>query len=103
MVDIVEDNNEYLIKTDLPEVKKSDINVTVENGLLKIYGERKYETQDNGRTYHRVERSYGKFERNFNIPSDADGTKISAEFKDGVLLVHLPKNERQNLKPSMLK
>jgi len=94
MVDIVEDNNEYLIKADLAEVKKSDISVTVENGLLKICGERKYETQDNGRTYHRVERSYGRFERSISIPSDADGTKISAKFKDGVLMVHLPKDEK---------
>jgi HSP20 family protein len=94
MVDIVEDNNEYLIKADLPEVKKSEISVTVENGLLKIRGERKYESEDKSRTYHRVERSYGKFERNFSIPGDADGTKISAEFKDGVLMVHLPKDEK---------
>jgi HSP20 family protein len=94
MVDIVEDNNEYLIKADLPEVKKSEISVTVENGLLKIRGERKYETEDKSRTYHRVERSYGKFERSFSIPGDADGTKISAEFKDGVLMVHLPKDEK---------
>ena len=94
MVDIVEDNNEYLIKADLPEVKKAEINVTVENGLLKIRGERRYENEDKGRTYHRVERSYGKFERVFNIPSDADGTKVFAEFKDGVLMVHLPKDEK---------
>ena len=94
MVDIVEDNNEYLIKADLPEVKKSEISVTVENGLLKIRGERKYESEDKSRTYHRVERSYGKFERNFSIPGDADGAKISAEFKDGVLMVHLPKDEK---------
>ena len=94
MVDIVEDNNEYLIKADLPEVKKSEISVTVENGLLKIRGERKYESEDKSRTYHRVERSYGKFERNFSIPGDADGMKISAEFKDGVLMVHLPKDEK---------
>jgi HSP20 family protein len=95
MVDIVEDNNEYLIKADLPEVKRSDISVTVENGLLRICGERKYETQDNGRTYHRVERSYGRFERSFSIPSNADGTRISADFKDGVLMViHDPELNR---------
>ena len=93
-VDITEDDHEYLIKADLPEIKKDDIKVTVENGVLMISGERKREKEEKGRRYHRVERAYGSFVRSFSLPDDADGAKVSAEFKDGILNVHLPKNEQ---------
>ena len=91
-VDISEDEKEYLVKTDLPEMKKNEINVNVENGVLSISGERKSEKEEKNKKFHRIERSYGSFERTFTMPEDADGTKISAEFKDGVLNVRLPKN-----------
>ncbi|HLW34769.1 MAG TPA: Hsp20/alpha crystallin family protein [Chthoniobacterales bacterium] len=91
-VDISEDDKEYLVKADLPEVKKEDVKVTFENGLLSISGERKTEKEEKKKTYHRVERSYGTFERVFTLPEDADATKIGAEFKEGVLRVHLPKS-----------
>lgn len=91
-VDIMEDEKEYLISADLPEVKRDDVKVTVENGMLRISGERTGEKEEKNRTFHRVERSYGKFERTFTIPEDAAASKLRAEFKDGVLRVHMPKN-----------
>jgi HSP20 family protein len=93
-VDILEDEKEYLIKVELPEVKKEEVKVTVESGTLTISGERKAEKEEKGRKFHRVERYFGSFERSFSVPDDADDTKVSAEFKDGVLRVHLAKSER---------
>jgi HSP20 family protein len=92
-VDIVETEKEYTIKTELPEVKKEDVKVSVENHTLTILGERKQEKEEKGKKFHRIERSYGCFERSFNMPDDADEKKITAEFKDGVLNVHLAKSE----------
>ena len=93
-VDVIEDDKEYLIKVELPEVHKDNVNVTVENGVLTITGERKAEKEEKNRKYHRLERFYGKFERSFSVPTDADETKVNAEFKDGVLRVHLAKSEK---------
>lgn len=93
LVDIVEDDKEWLVKADLPEVKKEDVKVTVENGVLTITGERKFEQEEKGRKYRRVERSYGTFLRSFTLPETADGEKVRAEFREGVLKVHLPKSE----------
>lgn len=93
-VDIVEDDKEWVVKADLPEVKKDDVKVTVEKGVLTITGERKFEKEEKNKKYHRIERSYGNFLRSFTLPDDADGTQVSAEFKDGVLKVRLPKNEK---------
>ena len=94
LVDIVEDDNEYLIKAELPEVKKEDVKVTVQDNVLTISGERQYEKEEKGKKYHRVERAYGSFARSFSLPEDADGEKVAAEFKNGVLMVHLPKSEK---------
>jgi HSP20 family protein len=94
LVDIIEDEKEWVVKTDLPEVKKEDVKVTVENGVLTITGERKLEKEEKDTKYHRVERSYGSFFRSFTLPDAADSPKVSAEFKEGVLKVHLPKSER---------
>lgn len=93
LTDITEDDKEYLVKVELPEVKKEDVKVTVENGTLRISGERKAEKEEKNKKYHRVERSYGSFLRAFTLPEGADGTKIAAAFKDGILSVHLPKHE----------
>ncbi|TAJ35162.1 MAG: Hsp20/alpha crystallin family protein, partial [Nitrospirae bacterium] len=94
LVDIVEDEKEYLIKAELPEVKKEDVKVTVQDDVLTITGERKYEKEEKGKKYHRVERAYGSFERSFTLPEDADGAKVNAEFKDGILKVHVAKSEK---------
>jgi HSP20 family protein len=91
-VDITEDDKEYLVKADLPEIKKEEVKVTVENGVLSISGERKSEKEEKTKKHHRIERSYGSFERTFTMPEDADSAKMKAEFKEGVLRVHMPKN-----------
>jgi len=94
LVDISEDEKEYLIKAELPEVKKEDVKVTAEEGTLTIAGERKFEKEQKGKKYHRVERSYGSFVRNFSLPDDSSPANVRAEFKDGVLTVHLAKTEK---------
>jgi HSP20 family protein len=94
LVDISEDDQEYLIKAELPEVKKEDVKVTAEEGTLTIMGERKFEQEVKGKKYHRVERAYGSFGRSFSLPDDASPANVSAEFKDGVLSVHLAKTEK---------
>ena len=94
LVDIIEEEKEYRIKAELPEVNKSDVKVTVQDDVLTIAGERTFEKEETGRKYHRVERAYGSFARSFTLPEDADAAKVSADFKDGVLIVHLPKSEK---------
>lgn len=93
LVDISEDDKEYLITAELPEVRKEDVKVTVENGVLVMRGERKFEEEEKGKRYHRIERAYGAFERSFTIPDDADPAKVDAEFHDGLLKVHIAKSE----------
>lgn len=93
-VDIAETVEEFHIKAELPEVRKEDVRVSVDGGLLRIEGERKQEKEDKGRKYHRVERSYGSFLRTFTLPDNIDDTKVRADFKDGVLHVRLPKTEK---------
>ena len=89
-VDISEDDQGYLLKADLPEMKKDDVRVTVEDGILNVSGERKCQKEDQKKKFHRIERSFGTFRRSFTLPEDADSTKVTAEFRDGVLKVHLP-------------
>jgi HSP20 family protein len=89
-VDISQDDHEYLLKADLPEMKKDDVRVTVEDGILCVSGERKSVKEDQKKKFHRIERSYGTFRRSFTLPEDADSKKVTAEFRDGVLKVHLP-------------
>jgi HSP20 family protein len=89
-VDISEDDHGYLLKADLPEMKKDDVRVTVQDGTLSVSGERKSEKEDHKKKFHRIERSFGTFRRSFTLPEDADSTKVTAEFRDGVLKVHLP-------------
>ena len=93
-VDISESNGEYLIKAELPEVKKEDVKVTLEEGVLTLTGERRQEKEEKNTKYHRVERSYGSFVRSFSLPELVDETKVKAEYKDGVLSLHLPKSEK---------
>jgi HSP20 family protein len=97
-VDIGESEKEFVVKAELPEVSKEDIKVSVENNTLSICGERKTEKEEKDLKFHRVERSYGRFERCFTLPDEADSDKITSEYKDGVLTVHLPKNP--SLKPA---
>lgn len=98
VTDITEDEKQFLVKVELPEMKKEDVKVTVEKGTLRISGERKAEKEEKTKKYHRIERSYGAFERTFTLPDGADGTKVSAEYKDGLLTVHLPKTAEAKTK-----
>ena len=98
LADVIEDDKEYLIKAELPEVKKEDVKVTVENGVLTLSGERKFEKEEKNKKYHRMERAYGSFMRSFTLPDDADPEKVKAEFKDGILTVHLAKSEKAKRK-----
>lgn len=102
-VDVAEDEKEYLLRAEIPDMKKEDVKVTVENGTLRITGERKFEKETKGKKYHRVERAYGSFERSFAIPEDTKAEAMTAEYKDGVLNVHLPKAERTKTKPVEVK
>jgi HSP20 family protein len=97
-VDIAEDDKEYTLKAELPGMSKENIKVSVDGGVLSITGERKAEKEEKNKKYHRIERSYGAFTRSFALPEDASGEKVSADFKDGVLKVHLPKEEKAKTK-----
>ena len=91
-IDLQETDKEYLLKADLPDVKKDDVKIDVRDGVLTVEGERKQEKEEKGKKFHRIERSYGKFVRRMALPTDVDDQQIAAEFKDGVLSVHLPKS-----------
>jgi HSP20 family protein len=93
-VDIIEDDKEYSVKADLPEVAKNDVKVSFREGVLEISGERKQEKKEASRRFHRTERTYGAFLRSFTLPSAAEGDKARAEFHDGVLTVRIPKSEK---------
>src|SRR5438552_8795673 len=94
LVDISEDDKEYLIKAELAAVRKEDVKITAEEGTLTIMGERRFEKEEKGRKYHRVERAYGRYERSFSFQDDASPGKVRAKFKDGVLTVHLAKDAK---------
>ena len=100
-VDIYETEDELVLKADVPDVDLKDIDVHVENQTLTISGQRKFEQQDSGKGYHRIERSYGNFVRSFAVPNSFDTEKIGASYKNGVLSVTLPKKEAA--KPRQIK
>ena len=92
-VDIIENENELVLKADVPEVDQKDIDIRVENGTLTLKGESKFENQEKGLGYHRIERGYGSFARSFALPETVDPEKIRAEYKNGVLRVVIAKKE----------
>jgi HSP20 family protein len=97
-VDVFEnENHEYVIKAELPEMKREDISVTFEDGTLTLKGERKVENEASRDRVHRIERQYGAFMRSFTLPATVDAARISASYKDGVLTVRLP--QREDAKP----
>jgi HSP20 family protein len=100
-VDIYETPNELVVKADLPDVNEKDIDVRVENNLLTIRGERKFEKSVSEENYLRVERTYGAFSRSFSLPNTVNPESIGAEYKNGVLTVTLPKREES--KPRQVK
>lgn len=102
-VDITEDDKEYLIKAEAPGVKREDLKVNVQNGVLTISGERQSEKEEKNKKVHRVERSYGSFARSFTLPEDAEDEELSAQFKEGILAVHLPKTAKAKAKSTEVK
>jgi HSP20 family protein len=92
-VDITEDEQEYLIQMELPEIKREEMKLNIEHGVLSVSGERKKENEEKTRKQHRIERSYGRFVRSFTLPDDASPANVKAEFKNGVLCIHVPKDE----------
>lgn len=91
VANITENDKEYLIKAELPEVKKEDVKVSLENGVITISGERKHEKKEKSENEIRVESFYGTFSRSFALPDNIDEQAVSAESKEGVLCVHIPK------------
>ena len=102
-VDISETDAEFLIRADLPAVKKEDVFVTFDDGMLTISGERKQKTEDKSEKSHRVETLYGKFSRSFSLPENADEENIRADSKDGVITVHVSKVKAEAKKPTEIK
>jgi HSP20 family protein len=94
LVDVIESEKEYLVKAELPEVNKEDVKISVQDDVLTLSGERSQEKEEKGKKFHRIERAYGSFSRSFTLPEDSDPVKITADFKSGVLTVHIAKSER---------
>jgi HSP20 family protein len=92
-LDITEDKDQYVLKADLPGLKKEDIKISVQEDVLTIEGERQSETVTENKKVHRVERSYGRFTRSLNLGNQVDSSKIKANYKDGVLELIVPKAE----------
>jgi HSP20 family protein len=102
-VDISETDQEYLIRASLPAVKKEDVNVTVEDGMLTVSGERRQQQQQKDEKFHKIENFYGSFARTFSLPEGTDPSAIRAESKDGVLTIHVPKARAETKKPTTVK
>lgn len=92
-VDIMETENEVVLKADLPDVDLKDVDIQIEQGTLTLRGERKFEKSEKGQGYHRLERSYGQFVRCFALPETVDTDQVKADYRKGVLTVSLPKKE----------
>ncbi|HLQ76085.1 MAG TPA: Hsp20/alpha crystallin family protein [Terriglobia bacterium] len=97
-VDIYETDNEITVQAELPGVDRKDIALQLENNVLTLKGERRFEKETNQENYHRIERSYGGFSRAFTIPTSVDDDKIRADYKDGILKIALPKKEQVKAK-----
>ncbi len=100
--DISETDKEYLIRAELPAVKKEDVQVMFDDGMITIKGERKQQKEDKNEKYHRMESFYGSFERRFSLPENVNVDAICCESKDGILTVHIPKTETPKPKPKQI-
>ncbi|MDQ6891063.1 MAG: Hsp20/alpha crystallin family protein [Acidobacteriota bacterium] len=100
-VDIHEDQEKLVLTAELPGFKQDQIEIQLEGGVLTIRGERRFEDKDNGKNYHRVERSYGQFVRSFTLPNNVDRDNVRARFSDGLLHIEIPK--REEAKPRQIR
>ena len=103
LTDIYEDNEKYSLKLDLPGIKKEDVKIAFVDGKLSISGERNQETEHKDSKCHRIERSFGRYYRSFNLPENVQSDKINAEFKDGQLTISIPKAEEAKPKEIEIK
>jgi HSP20 family protein len=97
-VDIYETDNEIMVQAELPGIDRKDIALQLENNVLTLKGDRRFEKETNQENYHRIERSYGGFSRAFTIPTIVDEDKIRADYRDGILKIALPKKEQVKAK-----
>lgn len=102
-VDIYEREGNIVLKAELPGIDSKDVDIRLENNVLTLRGERKYDNEVKQESYHRVERAYGSFSRSFTLPSVVDQEKIKAEYKDGILELTLPKREEAKPKQISIK
>lgn len=93
-VDVSETDKAYIVKADLPGIEEKDVDVTLDDGILTISGEKRAEAEEEGKTFHRIERSYGSFRRSLSLPADADETAVSAHVKHGVLKIEIGKTKQ---------
>ncbi len=100
-VDIFENENNIVLKAELPGVDPKDVEVRVEDNTLYLKGDRKFEKETKEENYHRIERAYGSFARSFSLPNSIDAEKVTADYKDGLLTLTLPK--REEAKPKAIK
>jgi HSP20 family protein len=98
-VDIFENDNEVVVKAELPGMDAKDIDVRLENNVLTLKGVRQFEKEAKEENYHRIEREYGSFTRSFALPTAVNGETVKAEYKDGILKIVLPKKEETKPKP----
>jgi HSP20 family protein len=101
--DISETDKEYLIRAELPAVRKEDVRVTADDGMIRIEGERKHHSEQNDERVHRAESFYGSFSRSFSLPENVDSSAIRCESRDGVLTVHVPKKAVEKAKARQIK
>ena len=98
-VDIMETDDSFIIKMDLPEVDKKDVKVAIDDGVLSISGERHHEKEEKDKKYHLIERYSGSFQRSFSVPDNLDEAKVEASFKDGIRTITCGKTEETKRKP----
>jgi HSP20 family protein len=97
-VDLSETENTYEVKAEMPGMKKEDIKVEVKENVLTLTGEKKHETKDDKKNFHRLERVYGKFQRSFRLPREVKSEEIKAKYRNGVLTIEIPKAEEMKPK-----
>ncbi len=100
-IELREEENQFLVRADLPGMKKEEIDISVGGNILALKGERKTETENKSKNYHYSERSYGSFSRTIELPCEVEADKVKASYKDGVLELVLPKSE--SAKPQQIK
>ncbi|MEJ2366956.1 MAG: Hsp20/alpha crystallin family protein [Acidobacteriota bacterium] len=101
--DLKEEENQFTVSLEVPGMKKEDIEINMENNVLTVRGERKFQSESQKENYHRIERAYGKFSRSFSMPTHVNSDAIAASYKDGMLEIVIPKAEESKPKRIAIK